>query len=282
MSSNRLTNRRGSLDNQYLNMPEVLANARVRSTELKEDTMLTESNLESTEKIDNNNVNIISNEINIEVDDDIDNEDKLENQVKIVNNNNNNHINEEEEEEINNTNSTITTTTTTTTTIIQDEPKEFDGDIMKWKKDAIKLASKQYQRENPLAQSRLNNRRKSIDDTALLSIDERRKKFPNSEFLKVNVLQILKSGTSFLKFGRIGQPHFRHIQLSDNNMSIKWFSSKKIHNTTIPVANIIQIILGQKTKVFKRSNDFIELKRSSFSIVYSSKSKIFKKKLLKL
>jgi hypothetical protein len=84
----------------------------------------------------------------------------------------------------------------------------------------------------------------------------------------VDALTVMREGASFLKCGRRGQPHFRHVQLVDGNRVLRWFSSgKSLEETSVPLAQVQQIVLGQTTANFKRVHA-PELADVSFSLLY--------------
>lgn len=92
--------------------------------------------------------------------------------------------------------------------------------------------------------------------------------------MNVDVLSYMKKGTSFLKYGKRGYPHFRNFQISDDNMRLVWFSkAKKLRDTQIEFADIQEIRMGQTTPVFKR-HPAPELARSSFSVIYKKKKRV--------
>merc|ERR1712217_147672 len=84
-----------------------------------------------------------------------------------------------------------------------------------------------------------------------------------------NALDELHRGAALLKYPRrSGFPHFKHIQLSVDNLRIEWFSKrKKPDQTCIWIKDIREVVRGQETEVFKKFHQKT-LEKSSFSIVY--------------
>jgi len=83
----------------------------------------------------------------------------------------------------------------------------------------------------------------------------------------------MKRGTAMLKYGRRGFPHFRRFQLSEDLTRLIWYSSKKnVEETSIGIAEIKEVLEGQKTEVFKQCTQ-PSLEKASFSIVYGTKTK---------
>jgi len=84
-------------------------------------------------------------------------------------------------------------------------------------------------------------------------------------------LAFLKQGTALLKYTRRnGIPHFKWVQLSQDNTYVRWFSRKKKKSqSTIPISEITEILKGQKTETFRRSKQ-PQLEVASFSIVYNN------------
>jgi len=86
---------------------------------------------------------------------------------------------------------------------------------------------------------------------------------------ETNALEELHRGAALLKYPRrSGFPHFKHIQLSVDNLRIEWFSKrKKPDQTCIWIKDIREVVRGQETEVFKKFHQKT-LEKSSFSIVY--------------
>ena len=109
--------------------------------------------------------------------------------------------------------------------------------------------------------------------------------------LKFDVLAYMRRGSSFLKYGRHGFPHFRFVFLDEDSSRLYWFSSgKKIskcrgivpvifcprHSDSLTSLSCVvdltasaQLILGQQTRTFVR-NKTPDLERLSFSIQWGS------------
>lgn len=90
---------------------------------------------------------------------------------------------------------------------------------------------------------------------------------------KYDALAEMKRGTALLKYGRRGYPHFRQFQISADCSCLEWFSRrKKRKNTKILIADIKDVLAGQKTDIFRRV-EWPALKPASFSVVYGIKRK---------
>jgi len=63
--------------------------------------------------------------------------------------------------------------------------------------------------------------------------------------------EILKSGSVFKKYGRLGQPHYRYVWLNNNKISWKNIESNTLCDS-IQVSSIQEIIEGRNTPQFKR------------------------------
>jgi len=93
---------------------------------------------------------------------------------------------------------------------------------------------------------------------------------PNKLF---DALPELKRGTSLLKYGHYGYPHFRQFNLSEDNSKLVWFStSKTMDKTSIDIKDITEVITGQHTKEFRRF-EWNKLAPASFSIIYDHGTK---------
>lgn len=93
----------------------------------------------------------------------------------------------------------------------------------------------------------------------------------NPDVIRIDALAKMKEGAPFLKYGKMGYPHFRQVQLSPDNLVLMWFSSsKKLANTQVRLRDIDEIVLGQKTANFRR-HPAPELERISFSILYGGR-----------
>lgn len=85
-----------------------------------------------------------------------------------------------------------------------------------------------------------------------------------------NGIEELRAGTALLKYPRTrqGVPHFKFVQLSQDNSYLRWFSKKKrSHQSTIQISEIQQVLKGQQTEVFRKSQQ-PQLEVASFSIIY--------------
>ena len=90
-----------------------------------------------------------------------------------------------------------------------------------------------------------------------------------TENKETNALEELHRGAALLKYPRrSGFPHFKHIQLSEDNLRIEWFSKRKnLDQTCIFIKDIREVVRGQQTEVFKKFHQKT-LEKSSFSVVY--------------
>jgi hypothetical protein len=93
---------------------------------------------------------------------------------------------------------------------------------------------------------------------------------PNAPNLRIDVLDYMKKGTPFLKYGRKGFPHFRQMQLTKDNQAIQWYSGKKkLSASRVYLKDIQKLQKGQSTAVFSKHN-VKSLERSSFSLIYDN------------
>lgn len=92
------------------------------------------------------------------------------------------------------------------------------------------------------------------------------------EELDSDTLEILQRGTTVLKHTSRGDPHFLHLQLTQDLHSFRWYSQKKyIPNTTIPITSITKIVEGAKAGNFKNvPKGQTKNETHSFSILYNS------------
>ncbi len=85
-------------------------------------------------------------------------------------------------------------------------------------------------------------------------------------------VEVLQSGFIFKKYGRYGQPHQRHVLLSEGRVVWKSIESNKDRDS-VAVSEIVQIELGRTTPQFKRFPKFSKLEEaSSFSIICSKRT----------
>ena len=83
---------------------------------------------------------------------------------------------------------------------------------------------------------------------------------------------LMVKGSTMLKAGRLGKPHFRKFCLSYDLLSLQWESpSKDKAATQVPIKNIDSLLRGQKSKVFE-SNAIPEYEDKSFSVLYKEAS----------
>lgn len=92
-----------------------------------------------------------------------------------------------------------------------------------------------------------------------------------------NVLSTLKEGTTLMKYGRYGKPKYRMFQLSKDHKYLVWFSPKKdAKNTRVPIAQILQILIGEDSAASKKTKNK-EIQETSFTVVYGKSQKSAKK-----
>lgn len=91
----------------------------------------------------------------------------------------------------------------------------------------------------------------------------------NDEGPHYQILQLVK-GSTMLKAGRMGRPHFRRFHISKDLKKLEWESpNKEKIETSVIISQINEIIRGQKTKVFE-GNPIPEYEAISFSIMYKT------------
>lgn len=91
--------------------------------------------------------------------------------------------------------------------------------------------------------------------------------------VRMDALEAMKKGAPFLKYGRIGFPHFREFQLSEDNLRLQWFSSEKsLSDSSIALHDFDEIRLGQTTELFERY-PAPELVSASMSVLYQNRER---------
>jgi E3 ubiquitin-protein ligase HERC3 len=81
-------------------------------------------------------------------------------------------------------------------------------------------------------------------------------------------LQLLKQGSTMLKYGNHGKPHFRTFVLTADERYIIWFSpNKSSKKSQVALSEVKQLITGQRTYVFQKHKSQ-DLETLSFSLVY--------------
>ena len=66
-------------------------------------------------------------------------------------------------------------------------------------------------------------------------------------------LDLLVRGAPLLKFGRSGDPHFRHFSLDQRCESLLWMTHKKASaESRVPLTAACALVEGQTTGVFRR------------------------------
>mmetsp|Transcript_25689 Transcript_25689/g.43028 ORF Transcript_25689/g.43028 Transcript_25689/m.43028 type:complete len:1282 (-) Transcript_25689:210-4055(-) len=92
------------------------------------------------------------------------------------------------------------------------------------------------------------------------------------------ILEELKKGSAFIKYGRRGSPRERLLWVSDDGKTLFWGENRKRHSKSFPIASIRDVCVGQKTQLFKRRIKKIHKKemysRRSFSLLFKSKDRI--------
>ncbi len=95
-----------------------------------------------------------------------------------------------------------------------------------------------------------------------------KKPIPGTRSAVVNALDFIRRGTPFLKYGKRGYPHWRYFQVSEDNRRLEWYSKgKRLQETSIELASIRSIVLGQTTSNFLR-HQASNLGHTSFSLIY--------------
>mmetsp|Transcript_35250 Transcript_35250/g.58918 ORF Transcript_35250/g.58918 Transcript_35250/m.58918 type:complete len:956 (+) Transcript_35250:97-2964(+) len=85
-------------------------------------------------------------------------------------------------------------------------------------------------------------------------------------------LELMKKGALLLKYGRRGNPHFRHFKLSADLQRLEWWSGKKQENmSAVELSRVLRLQVGQQTKVFERHRR-LDLVATSFSLLYDNRS----------
>jgi len=111
----------------------------------------------------------------------------------------------------------------------------------------------------------------SESDRKVESPDEKSALFRKAN---TNALLEMRRGTSMLKHGKYGFPHFRRFQISEDHQRFQWYSRRKsLSDTSVAISDIQKIVVGQNTDAFKKSNQMSNLMQASFSIIYGPKQK---------
>ncbi|ETO14916.1 zinc ion binding protein [Reticulomyxa filosa] len=87
--------------------------------------------------------------------------------------------------------------------------------------------------------------------------------------LETDALAELHRGSALLKYphGR-GFPHFKYVELSQDNTWMQWYSrKKKPESTRIRIADMKDVLKGQETQVFRKFHQ-TALEKASFSVVF--------------
>jgi len=85
---------------------------------------------------------------------------------------------------------------------------------------------------------------------------------------KCDVLPVLKRGTSLLKKGSHGKPHFHQFNLSEDNSKLVWYSKNKtLDQSCIQIKEMKKIIQGETAKKFDCADSMMS-KSGSFTVLY--------------
>ncbi|XP_065666204.1 uncharacterized protein LOC100209924 [Hydra vulgaris] len=81
-------------------------------------------------------------------------------------------------------------------------------------------------------------------------------------------LCVMIKGSTMLKAGRMGRPHFRKFHMSADLKLLQWESPNKgAAESSVAIGDIEEVITGQKTKIFE-GNPIPEYEAISFSVIY--------------
>ncbi|XP_031563851.1 ultraviolet-B receptor UVR8-like isoform X2 [Actinia tenebrosa] len=83
----------------------------------------------------------------------------------------------------------------------------------------------------------------------------------------IQAIREMNKGVTMLKAGRRGSPHFRKFKLSEDLTYLQWESRRKGKESVVYISQMIELIKGQKTKVFE-SCQIPQYECLSFSVVY--------------
>eukprot|EP00192_Tetraselmis_astigmatica_P000699 CAMPEP_0117658694 /NCGR_PEP_ID=MMETSP0804-20121206/5999_1 /TAXON_ID=1074897 /ORGANISM="Tetraselmis astigmatica, Strain CCMP880" /LENGTH=1341 /DNA_ID=CAMNT_0005465229 /DNA_START=538 /DNA_END=4563 /DNA_ORIENTATION=+ len=95
-------------------------------------------------------------------------------------------------------------------------------------------------------------------------------KFPKDEYVTS-----LRRGSSLVKFGRTGSPHFTFFRISDDESELVWKSELVGHGRklrAVQLSSVKKIVEGQTTPTFHRESK-PNLEHLSFSLIYDKKGK---------
>jgi hypothetical protein len=88
-----------------------------------------------------------------------------------------------------------------------------------------------------------------------------------------SVLDKMKGGTTFMKYGRFGRPKYRMFQLSKDHKYLLWFSPRKDQSDTrIPIKYIQKIKIGKESDASSKTKS-AEVQETSFTVVYGKTPK---------
>eukprot|EP00475_Leptophrys_vorax_P016433 TRINITY_DN2288_c0_g1_i1.p1 TRINITY_DN2288_c0_g1~~TRINITY_DN2288_c0_g1_i1.p1 ORF type:complete len:401 (+),score=106.39 TRINITY_DN2288_c0_g1_i1:146-1348(+) len=76
---------------------------------------------------------------------------------------------------------------------------------------------------------------------------------------------VLLNKTKFVKHGRYGYPHYRHIRIDIDTGEISWGKSSRKRESLL---NLLEVIEGKESKVFQRKAAEVSLARRCFTLVF--------------
>ena len=124
------------------------------------------------------------------------------------------------------------------------------------------------------------NKEFKTDTQFVEKIYERIRAFNNEETTKEAIkmsTNILQKGETFLKFGKLGEPHKRFVYVSDDERNLFWCKLKDGNRRSkircLPCSSIVDIKVGcNTTAILKKYNIPIEFDDLVFSIITKTRS----------
>jgi len=96
---------------------------------------------------------------------------------------------------------------------------------------------------------------------------------PTKKVSLFDAFPYLARGSSMMKFGKRGKPHFRIVQLSPDSGYLLWFSANKyMDQSKIAINSVTSVMMGQHTENFKNMK-WTSLSPCSFSVIYDKGTK---------
>lgn len=89
------------------------------------------------------------------------------------------------------------------------------------------------------------------------------------------ILKSMKMKTPLMKFGRVGKPHYRYFNLSEDRTKLQWISSRKAQDQTeVLVSCMERLVEGQSSEVFLRNKSTTDpaAEELSFTLYYATSS----------